>query len=319
MHEFAASRDAVADGGEILKSSRARRPGSGRAGGAPRSDSEDAADGPQWRSKPEASSPRLLQGVSSSHAQNANVSGVVQIKLVDRLPQMASAVPPLVPSQALQSQSSMPQMPDGYQWGYDPQDIPMNWLPPPAEDQVWPAWPPCDASAANMMSAWSPPADFFETPQKLQTRLPDEWTPPKPEYPVGLPEFMPQELWWEQPRMDCATHGYPVPSAHTDIPLVPPLPVGSGTNSPPSTPRTPRQNKTINPAASPTLKTPNSRAHVRVPRSAGGQTSLPATPHGPWMQDTPSPKRHYLTQPMNLPPFGELPSVVPMPQTAPWS
>jgi len=239
--------------------------------------------------------------------------------LMDQLPQMASAVPPLGLGQAMQSQSSIPHM-DGFQWGgwTDPQDMPMNWLPPPAEDQLdhaWPAWP-CDVPA-DLVSAWSSPPEFFETPQKMQHRLPDEWTPPKPDYSMGLQELMPPELWphWE-PTMDCVTHGYSVPAAPTEIPPVPPLPVGTGTSSPPSTPR---QKKALNPSASPTpLKTPNTRVAVRVPRSAGGQTSLPATPHNRWVQETPSPQRTYLAQPINRLPFGEIPpSIFPLPETEP--
>lgn len=329
LHEFAASRDAPADG-EILRSSRARRPGSGRAGAAPRSDSEDAADGPQWRPKPEMlsgsvapassmpmSSPQAAQGATLSGAQSAGAS-VVQIKLADQLPQMAGASQ-MGPGQALQSQGA-PQMADGFPWGWsDPQDMQMSWLPPPAEEQmdhVWSAWH-CDG-ANDLMTAWTPPADFFETPQKMPPRLPDEWTPPKPDFSLDLlaQENM-QELWqWEQ-TMACGPHGFSLAPTPAEIPSVPPLPVGSGTSTPPLTPR---QKKPQNPAASPVpYKTPTTRVKSRVPMSAGGQTSLPATPQlNRWVQETPSPQRMYLAQPINRVPFAEIPaSVFPLPETEP--
>merc|ERR550514_773268 len=217
---------------------------------------------------------------------------------------MAGA-PQMGPGQALQS---APQIADGFPWGWsDPQDMHMSWLPPPAEEQmehVWSSWH-CDGSN-DLMTAWTPPADFFETPQKMPPRLPDEWTPPKPDFSLDLlaQENVP-ELWqWEQ-AMDCGPHGFSLAPAPVEIPSVPPLPVGSGTITPPLTPR---QKKPQNPAASPVLlKTPNARIKARVPMSAGGQTSLPATPQlNRWVPETPSPQRMYLQQPSHRVPFAEI-------------
>jgi hypothetical protein len=259
-------------------------------------------------------SPQVAQGAALNSAQSAGAS-VVQIKLADQLPQMAG-VPHMGPGPTLQSQSA-PQMADGFPWGWsDPQDMQMNWLPPPAEEQmehVWSSWP-CDGSN-DLMTAWTPHADFFETPQKMPPRLPDEWTPPKPEFSFDLSaqENMP-ELWQWEHTMDCGgPHGFSMVPVPTEIPSVPPLPVGSGTSTPPLTPR---QKKPQNPAASPTpLKTPNKGVKHRVPMSAGGQTSLPATPQPyRWVQETPSPQRMYLAQPTNRVPFAEIPaSVFPLP------
>merc|ERR1719183_2469933 len=112
------------------------------------------------------------------------------------------------------------------------------------------------------------------------------------------------ELWqWEQ-AMECGgPHGFATAPAPAEISSVPPLPVGTGTSTPPLTPR---QKKLQNPAASPVpLKTPTTRVKVRVPMSAGGQTSLPATPQlNRWVPDTPSPQRMYLANPTNRVPFG---------------
>lgn len=325
MHEFAASRDAIADG-EVLRTSRARRAGSGRTAAAPRSDSEDTADGPQWRPKSEhsfsgsaapasgvsVSSPRVAQSTASSNAQSAGTAAVVQIKLADQLPPQASSVAP-------QAGSGTQPMTD-FQWGWnDPQDMQMNWLPSPVEEQMEQVWSwPCDGSNEMMAAAWTPPPEFFETPQKMQVRVPDEWTPTKPDFALDLmsQEHMPSLWQWEE-TMDCGSHGFVMPAAPVDMPYVPPLPAGSGTNTPPLTPR---QKKASNPLASPApLKTPNTRAAAKVPMSAGGQTSLPATPQlHRWMQETPSPQRMYLVPPVNRVPFGEIPaSVFPLPETEP--
>lgn len=238
--------------------------------------------------------------------------------MADQLPQMSSIAP-----QPGSGQSSALPMADGFQWGWgDPQDMQMNWLPPPAEEQMEQVWSwPCDNSNELMAAAWTPPPDFFETPQKMQPRVQDEWTPPKPDFSLGLmsQEHM-SELWHHmamEETMDCASHGYVMPAAPVEMPYVPPLPAGSGTNTPPLTPR---QKKTPNPSASPApLKTPNTRASLRVPMSAGGQTSLPATPQlHRWMQETPSPQRMYHVPPFNRVPFGEIPSsVFPLPETEP--
>jgi len=249
-------------------------------------------------------SPQAAHGATSSGGQG---SAVVQIKLMDQLPQMAGA-PQMGPGPALPPQST-PQLADGYPWGWtDAQDMQMSWLPPPAEEMehVWPAWP-YDGSN-DLMPGFMPTAGFLETPQKMPPRFDDEWTPPKPDFALDLmaQEHMP-EFWQYQQVMDCGgPHDFAMVSASSGVPSVPPLPVGSGTSTPPLTPR---QKKFQNPMASPvTLKTPNTRIKNRVPMSAGGQTSLPATPQaGRWVPETPSPQRTYLQQPSQRMPFAEMP------------
>jgi len=337
LHEFAAARDAIADG-DIVRGGRSRRAGSGRTAAAPRSDSEDAADGPQWRPKSEmlaqhsfsgsaapapalsVSSPRAGQGTASSSAHGS--TAVIQISLADQLPQMSS----VAPMPGCGQSSSLP-MTDGFPWGWtDPQDMHMNWLAPPAEEQMEQVWPwPCDGPNEMIPSPWSPPPEFFETPQKMQHRVPDEWTPPKPDFLMGH-EHMPK-LWPCEETMDWASHGYQMmTTAPVDMPYVPPLPAGLpeiagyGTNSPPLTPRGKKERANL--MASPALlKTPNTRPAARVPFSAGGGTSLPATPNIPrWYQETPSPHRMYHAEPDQRVSFGEIPaSVFPLPETAPWT
>lgn len=325
-----------------MRSSRARRPGSGRTPAAPRSDMEDEADDGLWRPKLEmvvgtknyysssgappfdtsVSPLRAAQSATSSSAQGAGHAAVVQIKLADQLPQMSNAVPQTGSGQGQQMHGSAQQMPDGFNWGWDhPQDMQMNWLPPPAEDQMDQGWSwPCDGSNELMGAGWTPPPDFFETPQKMQSRVTDEWTPPKPDFALGM---MPQEqqalqeLWQWEASLEIGADPFATPMVPVGMPFVPPLPAGSGTTTPPLTPR---QKKAPNPMASPaTLKTPNTRAYARVPMSAGGNTELPATPQlHRWIQETPSPQRMYLAAPSNRVPFGEIPaSVFPLPETEP--